>query len=380
MKKIVKNTVVFAVIFTLIFCLLPATSVHAAKKKSKTSITVSTQEELVKALKSGKYKKITIKTDAKVSFTVAAKYSSSDLKIVVDAKNATFNSKGTVGSIVVNEAKTVKEYASGNNITVNDENITVKVMAGSSIEKLKVASETGTINVVNNGEISRVDVTGESKINLEQNSSVGRLYIGSIAEVYVTGTTEEKLAVTVKPEAAGTLIKTELTVKVNAYADVELQLEKGAENSAITLKNDETNVKIENESDKKVVVTNADGEKVNVKNGESYSSYKEETPSEENEDSDKTDDKKPEEEQNNKTDETTGDNYTYWDPNANQPASTDPQPHTTDVDPNDGINATDSDPNGETNPDQPNTGDVIGEDVTEPPAQPGEPIIGDIIG
>ena len=272
MKKIITRLVVLFAIVALVFGSLPTDSAQAAKKKSKTSITVSTQEELVKALKSGKYKKITIKTDAKVSFTLAAKYSNSDLKIVVDAKNATFNSKGTVGSIVVNEAKTVKEYASGNNITVNDEKLTFKAMEGASVEKLKIASETGEVKVVNNGEIGRVDVTGESKVDVEQNGSVGRLYVAAAAEIGVTGTSEEKLAVTVKPEAAGAAVKSELPVKVNAYADVDLQLEKGAENSAVTLKNEDAGVKLENNTDKKVTVTDSDGEKQTVKKGEDLTS------------------------------------------------------------------------------------------------------------
>lgn len=272
MKKIITRLVVLFAIVALVFGSLPTDSAQAAKKKSKTSITVSTQEELVKALKSGKYKKITIKTDAKVSFTLAAKYSNSDLKIVVDAKNATFNSKGTVGSIVVNEAKTVKEYASGNNITVNDEKLTFKAMEGASVEKLKIASETGEVKVVNNGDIGRVDVTGESKVDVEQNGSVGRLYVAAAAEIGVTGTSEEKLAVTVKPEAAGAAVKSELPVKVNAYADVDLQLEKGAENSAVTLKNEDAGVKLENNTDKKVTVTDSDGEKQTVKKGEDLTS------------------------------------------------------------------------------------------------------------
>ncbi len=272
MKKIITRSIVLLAIVALVFGSLPTDSAQAAKKKSKTSITVSTQEELVKALKSGKYKKITIKTDAKVSFTLASKYSNSDLKIVVDAKNATFNSKGTVGSIVVNEAKTVKEYASGNNITVNDEKLTFKAMEGASVEKLKIASETGEVKVVNNGEIGRVDVTGESKVDVEQNGSVGRLYVAAAAEIGVTGTSEEKLAVTVKPEAAGAAVKSELPVKVNAYADVDLQLEKGAENSAVTLKNEDAGVKLENNTDKKVTVTDSDGEKQTVKKGEDLTS------------------------------------------------------------------------------------------------------------
>ena len=103
---------------------------------------------------------------------------------------------------------------------------------------------------------------------MEQNGSVGRLYVAAAAEIGVTGTSEEKLAVTVKPEAAGAAVKSELPVKVNAYADVDLQLEKGAENSAVTLKNEDAGVKLENNTDKKVTVTGSDGEKLTVKKGE----------------------------------------------------------------------------------------------------------------
>ncbi|MCR5828909.1 MAG: hypothetical protein K6F93_00990, partial [Lachnospiraceae bacterium] len=78
MKSSIYKLIVLFTIVALVFGVLPTDRAEAAKKKkSKTSITVSTQEELVKALKSGKYKKITIKTDAKVSFTLAAKYSNS---------------------------------------------------------------------------------------------------------------------------------------------------------------------------------------------------------------------------------------------------------------------------------------------------------------
>ncbi len=323
MKQVLQRLVVLVAALALVFGVLPSDGALAAKKKSKTSITVSTQEELVKALKSGKYKKITIKTDAKVSFTLASKYSNSELKIVVDAKNATFNSKGTVGSIVVNEAKTVKEYASGNNITVNDEKLTFKAMEGASVEKLKIASETGEVKLVNNGEIGRVDVTGESKVAVEQNGSVGRLYVAAAAEIGVTGTSEEKLAVTVKPEAAGAAVKSELPVKVNAYADVELQLEKGAENSAVTLKNEDAGVKLENNTDKKVTVTDSEGEKQTVKKGEdltsdNYVGKPEETddgtegetsgtPSDETKDDKKEDEDKKEEEKKDDNTSTGGD-------------------------------------------------------------------------
>ncbi len=263
-----------ALVLTMVFVLGTVTPAAAAKKKSKTSITVSTQEELVKALKSGKYKKITIKTDEKISFTFAAKYSNSELKIVVDAKNATFKCKGVAGSIVVNEAKSVKEYASGNNITINDENLTVKIMEGASPEKVKIASDSGEIKIVNDGEIGRLDVTGELNVTVEQNGSVGRLYVDAAGNISLTGSTEEKLAVTVKPNAAGVQITSELPVKANLYSDAEFVLKAGAENSKLTQKEETAGVKLDNNTGKNVIITDSIGEAIKVSKGQSFDSRK----------------------------------------------------------------------------------------------------------
>ncbi len=263
-----------ALVLTMVFVLGALTPAAAAKKKSKTSITVTTQEELVKALKSGKYKKITIKTDAKISFTLAAKYSNEDLKIVVDARNATFNCKGTVGSIVVNDAKTVKEYASGNNITINDEKLTFKIMEGASTEKVKIASESGEIKIVNNGDVGRFDVTGESNVTVEQNGSVGRLYVAAAGCISVSGTADEKLAVTVKPDAAGAQITSSLPVKANLYSDAEFVLKEGAEKSRLTQKQETVGVKLDNNTGKSVTVSGPNGEAINVRKGESFDNRK----------------------------------------------------------------------------------------------------------
>ena len=276
MKQFTKRFVVFAVVLALILGLMPGGSAQAAKKKKTKTITVTTQEELVAALK--KYKssgsKVTIKieTNEKSTFTLNAKYSSDSINIVVDAPNATVKSKATVSSITINEAKSVKEYASGNKITVNDEKLTFTAMPTASVEKLTIASETGTVKVVNNGGIEKVAVKSEVKVDLTQNGEVGRVYVGAAADISVSGTAEENLKVTVQKDVVGASVKSEVPVSVNAYGTVDLTLDKGAENSKVTVKEETAGVKLENKTEETVSVKDADGTTQKVETGEEITS------------------------------------------------------------------------------------------------------------
>ncbi len=138
MKRNLFKCIVLFVIAALVFGSLPVSRSEAATKKKTKTIVVTTQEELVAALK--KYKssgsKVTIKieTNEKSTFTLSAKYSSDSVAIQVNTPNATIKSKATMSSIVINEAKSVKEYASGNKITINDEKLTFSAMPTSAVE------------------------------------------------------------------------------------------------------------------------------------------------------------------------------------------------------------------------------------------------------
>ncbi len=273
MKRFLKKTAVLLVLLALVIGMLPKGAVEAASKKSKKkTIVVTTQEELVAALKkygsSNSNVKIKIETSEASTFTLNAKYSSDSLQIVIDAPNATIKSKATVSSITINQAKSVKEYASGNKITVNDEKLTFTAMVTASVEKLTIASETGTIKLVNNGGIEKVSVKSEVKIDLTQNGEIGRVYIGAAADISVSGTSEESLKVTVQKDAVGAAVKSEIPVSVNAYADVELNLEKGAESSKITLKEESAGVKVKNNTEEPVSVKDTEGKTRKVDTGE----------------------------------------------------------------------------------------------------------------
>ncbi len=323
MKQYIKRFVVFAVVLTLILGLMPGGSAQAAKKKKTKTITVTTQEELVAALKkyksSGSTVTIKIETTEKSTFTLNAKYSSDLIKIVVDAPNATFKSKATVSSITINEAKSVKEYASGNKITVNDEKLTFTAMPTASVEKLTIASETGTVKVVNNGGIEKVAVKSEVKVNLTQNGEVGRVYVGAAADISVSGTAEENLKVTVQKDVVGASVKSEVPVSVNAYGTVDLTLEKGAESSKVTVKEETAGVKLENKTEETVSVKDSDGKTQKVETGEELTSDNYvgktdetetpvgETETEQPKEEEKKEEEKNEEKEEEKKDDTTTD-------------------------------------------------------------------------
>ncbi len=273
MNRIATRLVVLFAIVALVIGSLPAGSAEAASKKSKKkTIVVTTQEELVAALKkygsSNSKVKIKIETTEASTFTLSAKYSSDSIQIVVDAPNATIKSKAKVSSITINEAKSVKEYASGNKITVNDEKLTFTAMENASVEKLTIASETGTVKVVNNGGIEKVAVKSEVKVDLTQNGEMGRVYVGAAADISVSGTSEESLKVTVQKDAVGASVKSEVPVSVNAYADVDLTLEKGAESSKVTMKEETAGVKLENKTEETISVKDTEGNTQKVETGE----------------------------------------------------------------------------------------------------------------
>ena len=329
MKQFAKKAIVLLAALALIVGILPANGAQAAKKKKTATITVTTQEELVAALKkyssSGEKVKIRIATSEKGTFTLNAKYSSENLQIIVDAPNATIKSKAKVSSITINEAKSVKEYASGNKITVNDEKLTFTAMENASVEKLTIASETGTVKVVNNGGIEKVAVKSEVKVDLTQNGEVGRVYVGAAADISVSGTAEESLKVTVQKDAVGASVKSEVPVSVNAYADVDLTLEKGAENSKVTMKEENAGVKLENNTEETVSVKDTEGKTQKVETGEDLttdnfvgktdeSETTEGTVTEQPKEEEQKEEEKKEEKEEEKKDDTASTESTYYPP------------------------------------------------------------------
>ena len=247
----------------LIVTSMPMSETQAASK----TITVSTTAELKAALKSMTSGTIKIVTDEKATITIP-KGSYPNIKIIIDAPKATVTNKGTFKKMTVEDAKKLTEKASGNTITVNDDKLSLVIAETASVNKLSLTSDEGTVTVKNNGSLTSLRVDGEADVQLEQNGSVGKMTLSAPADITVGGTSTSKFAVTVKASASGADIDTSVPVKMNAYGDVELNLEKGAGKSTVTLKNDTADIALENNTAKAIAVTQNDGTKEKVAAGE----------------------------------------------------------------------------------------------------------------
>ena len=250
---------------------LGTVGVRPVSAASKKTIVVTTQEELVAALKQCKKsdKKVTIKikTEEKVTFTISNKYSADNLRIEVDAPSATIKNKAELSSVIINEAANYKEYAKGNSITVNDTKLTLTTMAQAAVDHLTIASDSGKIKFVNNGSAKKISVTGDTNIKLTQNGDVGHMYIGSSATCRVIGASSDTMKITVTKNSSGASINSMLPLKVNAYAPTDLVLSGEAENSRVIQKSADADIKIDNSTGGSVSVKNTDGTTQTVDDG-----------------------------------------------------------------------------------------------------------------
>ncbi len=256
-------------VLALVLGTIGVSPVSAASKK--TTFVVTTQEELVAALKkcksSSKNVTIRIETEEKLTFAISNKYSTDKLRIVVDAPNATIKNKATLSSVTINEATNYREYAKGNNITVNDTKLTLTTMNQAAVNHLTIASDSGSIKFVNNGSAEKISVKGDATIKLTQNGEVGHMYIGSSAACVVTGSSEDTMKITVTKNSPGASIESELPLKVKTYAPTDLTLTEGAGDSRVIQKSADAEIKIDNSTGESVSVKNTDGTTQTVDNG-----------------------------------------------------------------------------------------------------------------
>lgn len=250
---------------------LGTVGVRPASAASKKTIVVKTQEELVAALKQCKKsdKKVTIKikTEEKVTFAISNKYSMDNLRIEVDAPSATIKNKAKLSSVIINEAAKYREYAKGNSITVNDTKLTLTTMDKAAVDHLTIASDSGSVKLINNGSAKKISVTGDATFKLTQNGDVGHMYIGSSASCIVYGTAEDTMKITVTKNSSGASISSTHPLKVNAYAPTDLVLSGEARNSRVIQKSADADIKIVNSTGGSVLVKNTDGTTQTVDDG-----------------------------------------------------------------------------------------------------------------
>jgi hypothetical protein len=153
MKKMTQNILTCMLAFCLICTAVPVTTVNAAKKSTKK--TVTTQAALNKALKNSSVTEIVFKTSKKMKVTIAASSDAKKKKLTINAAKATVTNKAVWGSIQIKNVSKYTESAKENSITVTDSNAKLVVAKNKSVKALTSKSKKLKLTVEANAKIKK---------------------------------------------------------------------------------------------------------------------------------------------------------------------------------------------------------------------------------
>ncbi len=250
-------------IIAIVMTGIPVQNVYAAQKKS---VTVTTQKSLEKALKNKKVTQITIKTSKTATFKIKeGNYISK--KLIVKAPKAKVNNYAKVKSVTVKDAKKYMEYASDNNILIEDKSLTVGVEKEATVKHLNVKAKNANNKVVIKGTVDKLSVSAKKeKLTISNSGTIKKMNISQLADISIKGTSKKAINVTTSVNAKNTILKSSIPVSILAKADINIQLNKGAESSTVILKN-KANAVIKNKTKEVIMIETADGEKLGISAG-----------------------------------------------------------------------------------------------------------------
>lgn len=265
-RKNVMKKKLFSILLslTLVVTMMPMQYVDAASKtkaKAKTTVTVSTQKGLNKALKNKKLKTLTIKTSKKTNFTIP-KGSHSKVSLVVDASKSTIKNYGVFSKITVNNIakNTWKEYAKGNSIVVKSSKAHIVVQSTASVKQISVEK-------------------AKSELALEANGPVQNLEVLKKSEIIITGTVSKTKSININilEGATDSIVVSSVRTVVTTEVAAQIILSKGAEGSKVETYTEEV-VNVSSTAESKVTVTNFKGEETTVSTGSGVEVNKPVTP------------------------------------------------------------------------------------------------------
>lgn len=242
-KRIVAHVLAVAMAFSTVFAISAPKDVYAAEK----TVVVSTQKKLDAALKDSKVTKITIKSSAKKSFTIK-KGSYGKKALVVEGAKITVTNAGKFKSISVKDAIKYTEAAKDNAVKVTDKKLSLVVKKGASVKSINLAKTGAKDSIVVNGTLKSLKISKKSDVTLK-------------------GDTSKSVPVTVS--AKDSKITSQIKVNVSAAVDTSVTLGAGAEGSKIVCTTDGITLDVTNDSGKSVFITDKNGNKTEVKAGES---------------------------------------------------------------------------------------------------------------
>lgn len=268
----------FAAILSLALVVSVCPQVPAQAKQK--NATVSTQKELNAALKDKDIKKINIKTEDKLSLTV--KGEAAGATITVTAPNATVSVNTGVDTVNIKSATKVNLGAKADvtklNITTSDD-LVLKVKVGAHAAGIVVKkSDTNkekpaSIKITNNGSIGDLRANDDnSRLSVINNTKIGKILLGAPTELTVSGKSDSATPVTIKKAAAGAVVSASTGIKLNAYAPADVNLQKGAGKSTVTVKSGNADLNVSNNTKKDISIKDqASGVSTKVESGATMS-------------------------------------------------------------------------------------------------------------
>ena len=290
MKHLTKRLIALALSFAMASTMTPATAQAASKK----TVTVSTQAQLTKALKTKDVSKIVVKTKKEVKFTVKkGKYAA---KLEIQSPKATITNHGTWSAVTVTDVTGYTEKAKNNKIVVTDKKLSFTVAKDANAKSVTFNKKGASYKVKINGAVAAMTISEPASVKVTNDGTLKKVTVDAKSAVSLGGSSKKKIALTLTKNAKSSSVSTAVPVAVKTSANVNIALKKGAEGSAVSVKIANAKVNLTNGTKDTVEVTKADGTKESVASGEKIDTSKDDSAKEdEKKDEEKKDEeKKPE--------------------------------------------------------------------------------------
>ena len=214
-----------------------------------TQMTVSTQEELEAALANSSLRSLTLSSTEAGTFTIPAG-TYENVELTVDTPNAGIKNNGVFKSI---EIRAVKEEIWSENASGNT---------------LRVTMDAGNISVSKDASVAEILFTKENAvIHLAADGTVQSIVISAKMTLTLSGTPQAAVPVKISETAAGAAVTTSVHTDLSAYADAQVNLEKGAEESVVSVLGTKSSVRVQNHSEKWIRAKRGDGTSVTINKG-----------------------------------------------------------------------------------------------------------------
>lgn len=230
---------------------VPVTPGQPAEPSSPSAVkdlTVSTQQELDKALENQALENLLIKTDRAESLVIpAGNHPKTELR--VEAPNAEITNRAVFQSIRIVSIKehTWIEEAVGNIFSVTALKARIVVSDGASVKEMNFTSAGADIDVEVNGAVSSMALSAKIKLTIE---GVGKI----------------EIPILITAQAADAEIESFVPVSVTASAEAKIILNEGAEGSKLKINAEGLSMTLKNGTREAVEVTHSDNSKQNVPN------------------------------------------------------------------------------------------------------------------